>query len=306
MQELRTQEGGRRTVVRVLALAIIALAVSWLPAPLAAGPLPHARHIVLLSLDGARGDAIKMVLPPTLAARAAVARAAKTISPSLTLPSHASMLSGVAPWLHRVTFNDWHDGEPYFTRTTVFTEVTRSGGRAAAIVHKRKLLMFLPRGQAIAAQYLEYPRFRQADVVAHAARYWREQRPAFLFVHVADPDDAGHRYGWMTPEYLAVVAGVPALIERFLQAFEEAGLAAQSLLIVTGDHGGHGRTHGTNRPEDMMIPWMVFGAGVRRGAVVNQLITTYDTGATVLNAAGLPVPIDWHGRIVREAFSTTR
>ncbi len=306
MQELCTQEGGRRTVVRILALAIIALAVSWLPAPLAAGSLPHARHIVLLSLDGARSDAITTVLPPALAGRAAVARAAKTISPSLTLPSHASMLSGVAPWRHGVTFNDWRDGEAYFTRTTVFTEVTGSGGRAAAIVHKRKLLMLSPPGPGLVVQYLAYPRFRQAAVVAHAARYLREQRPAFLFVHVADPDDAGHRYGWMTPEYLAVVAGVPALIEQFLQAFEETGLAEQSLLIVTADHGGHGRTHGTNRAEDMMIPWMVFGAGVRRGTVIDRLVTIYDTGATVLGALGVPVPSDWHGRMIREAFSTTR
>ena len=156
MQGLCGRDRAGPAVVRALALGFMALAVSCLPAPLAAGSLPHVRQIVLLSLDGARSDAIKTVLPPTLAARAAVARAAKTISPSLTLPSHASMLSGVAPWRHRVTFNDWHDGEPYFTRTTVFTEVTRSGGHAAAIVHKRKLLMFLPRGQATSVRLIDH------------------------------------------------------------------------------------------------------------------------------------------------------
>lgn len=212
------------------------------------------------------------------------------------------MLSGVPPAVHGVTFNDWRDGDQHFQRPTALTYVTRAGGRAAAIVHKSKMLMFTPAGSVVSARYLPYPRYRQADVVEAAARLFAEQRPALLFAHVADPDAAGHRRGWMSEEYLRVIAGVPALIERLLRAFEEVGVAGEALLLVTADHGGHGITHGTARPEDTTIPWMAFGSAARPGVVIARRVVVYDTAATILAALGIPIPGDWHGRPVTEAL----
>lgn len=291
-----------------LAVALAVLLAWWPGAPAAgqaspvASPPPPARHVVVLSLDGARADAMQAAVPARLASRGSVSWTAQTTSPSVTLPSHASMLSGVGPAVHGVTINDWRAGQPYFQRTTVFTEVTRAGGRAAAIVNKAKLLMLTPPGSAAMAQHLEYPRFRQADVVEQAARYFVDQRPTLLFVHVADPDYMGHRHGWMGEEYLRVIAAAPALIGRLLRAFEDAGVARQALLIVTADHGGHGNTHGSNRPEDMTIPWMALGGAARSGQVIQRPIVTYDTAATVLAALGVAMPGDWQGRPVREAI----
>lgn len=175
------------------------------------------------------------------------------------------MLAGVPPSRHRVTFNDWREGAAYFSGKTIFSEVTRAGGHVALLVHKQKLLMFAPPRSVARAEVLSYPRLKQGDVVAYAVRYFQQYRPTLLFVHVADPDDAGHRYGWMTPEYLNVIANVPALIAQFLRTFDEAGVTNQAMLLVTADHGGHGRTHGTGLPEDMAIPWGWYsGAGCGR------------------------------------------
>ncbi len=290
-------------MAQALACAVLLVWFAWAgagaqPAPAA----PPARHVIVFSLDGARADAVQAAVPQALAARGTVSWTAQTIFPSSTLPAHASMLSGVGPAVHRVTFNDWSIGEPYFARTTMFTEVTRAGGRAAAFVAKPKMMIFMPPGSVVSAQHLVYPRFRQADVVEVAARLFGEQRPAVLFVHVADPDDTGHRRGWMSEEYLRVIAAVPALIERLLRAFEDAGVTAQALLIVTSDHGGHGITHGTSRPEDMTIPWMAFGGAARRGVIVDRRIVVFDTAATALAALGVPIPGDWQGRPLLEAL----
>lgn len=281
------------------ALALLALATA---APGQAGPAGPARHVMVLSLDGARPDALRAAMPPALAARGAVSWTARTTLPSVTLPAHASMLSGVDPSVHGVRVNDWRVGQPYFQRPTVFTEVTRAGWRAVGLVAKSKLLMLMPPGSVAMARHLVYPRYRQADVVEEAAAVWAAQRPALLFVHVADPDDAGHRWGWMGPAYLQVIAEIPALVERLLRALGESGAPAESLLLVTADHGGHGRRHGTSRPEDVTIPWLAFGGAARQGVVIDREIVTYDTAATVLAALGLPVPGDWQGRPVREAL----
>jgi predicted AlkP superfamily pyrophosphatase or phosphodiesterase len=300
----------RRTVLRrapVWALAVLALLAAAAAAAqggpgLLAAPEPVARHVVVLSLDGARADAVRSAVPASLAARGAVSWTAQTITPSLTLPAHTSMLSGVLPAVHGVMFNDWREGQPYFRRGTVLSEVTRGGSRAVAVVHKPKLLMLAPPGSAAIARYLPYPRFRQAEVVETAARLFVEQRPALLFIHVADPDDAGHTRGWMSAEYVRAIAAAPALIERVLRAFDEAGVFAQALLIVTADHGGHDRTHGTLRPEDMTIPWLAFGGAARQGVTLARRVVVHDTAATALAALGLPLPGDWQGRSVGEAL----
>lgn len=296
---------GCRPRGRLLLAILGALATLGTAAAQASPPSPSdpaARHVVVLSLDGARADAVRAALPPEFAARGAVSWTAQTTSPSVTLPSHASMLSGVPPSVHGVTFNDWREGQPFFQRATVFTEVTKTGGRAAAIVHKAKMMMFMPPGSVSSVRHLIYPRVRQADVVETAARLFIEQRPMLLFVHVADPDAVGHLRGWMSEDYLRVIAEVPGLIERLLRAFGEAGLAGQALLIVTADHGGHGISHGTTRPEDMTIPWLAFGGAARPAVVVNRRIVTYDTAATALAALGVAIPVDWHGRPVSEAL----
>jgi phosphopentomutase len=75
-----------------------------------------------------------------------------------------------------------------------------------------------------------------------------------------------------------------------------------SVLIVTADHGGHGRIHGTDDPRDMTIPWILWTAEIESGRELTQPIRIYDTAATALAALGLVIPSDWLGIPVLEAF----
>ena len=73
------------------------------------------------------------------------------------------------------------------------------------------------------------------------------------------------------------------------------------MLIITSDHGGHGTTHGSSMPEDMTIPWIVSGPGVKAGKLLTQ-VYTMDTAATAAYALGLSIPEEWDGVPVYEAF----
>ncbi|HTG74789.1 MAG TPA: alkaline phosphatase family protein, partial [Terriglobia bacterium] len=65
-------------------------------------------HVVLVSIDGLRPDAISLKETPTLSrltTEGSYTLSARTILPSKTLPSHTSMLTGQPPDIHGVSWN---------------------------------------------------------------------------------------------------------------------------------------------------------------------------------------------------------
>jgi predicted AlkP superfamily pyrophosphatase or phosphodiesterase len=122
-----------------------------------------------------------------------------------------------------------------------------------------------------------------------------------MFVHFPTPDFMGHEYGWLSPEQLSVLFRADQAIEKLVTELESRGLMEETLFIITADHGGHDTTHGYSLPEDMTIPWIAFGAGVQPAAL-NSSITTTDTAATAAFALNLPIPAEWDGVPIYEAF----
>ncbi len=273
------------------ALALLAAAVLAAPGLPATAAAPAVRHVVVLSADGARADAVAAAWPADLLADAAYTWSARTTLPSTTLPSHTSMLTGVGPAVHGVRFNAWAPGQGYIDRPTVFSVVAGAGMATAAFVAKAKLQFLLPPPAVSHAGVLPFPRFDQIAVARQAAAHLERARPHLLFVHVADPDDAGHRSGWMSEPYRQAIARLPETVQVLREALGRLG--APYLLILTADHGGHGRTHGSADPRDVTIPWVAWGA-VAPGPL-QRAVVTYDTAATVVAALGLAVPADWQG-----------
>jgi len=54
-------------------------------------------------------------------------------------------------------------------------------------------------------------------------------------------------------------------------------------------------------PVDMTIPWITSGPGIIPGALTST-VHTYDTAATAAFILGLPIPPEWDGVPVYEAF----
>ena len=74
-------------------------------------PTPPPR-VALISIDGLRPDVLTETQAPNilaLAQRGAYTFAAQTVYPSTTLPGHASMLTGVEPSVHGITFDEYQD-----------------------------------------------------------------------------------------------------------------------------------------------------------------------------------------------------
>jgi arylsulfatase A-like enzyme len=138
-----------------------------------------------------------------------------------------------------------------------------------------------------------------SDVTAHL----KTEKPNLLFVHLSDPDSAGHSSGWMSAAYGRAVQATDTALDQLLDTAEETYGAGNYAVVVTADHGGHGRGHGTNDPLDVTIPWIAWGQGVEdEGEMEDVEINTFDTAPTVLWLLGVEKPKAWDGVPVVRAF----
>jgi arylsulfatase A-like enzyme len=225
-----------------------------------------------------------------------------------TLPSHVSMLTGVSPDRHGITWNEYIE-ESYPNVPTLFDLAKRRGLTTGLASGKMKFITFTRPG-AIDWTYLPpIEPVEDAHVAAQAIRILREHQPNVMLVHLPDVDTWGHEKGWGSPEQLAAVARADAAAGQVLAGIRDCGMEPSTLLIATADHGGAGLGHWGDDPRSRTIPWIARGPGVRRNQdltrYVELTVRTEDTFATACAALGIPIPADNAGRFV-EAILESR
>jgi len=263
-------------------------------------PDPRPARALILSIDGFRPDAMEMAPMPTLLGllvSSAYSLRARTIYPSSTLPSHASMLTGLCPDKHGVDWNDYLPRRGYANGTDIFDLAHAAGLRTVMVVGKEKLRQVT---EPESTDVFEFINDRDTVIAARVAELI-PQGFDLMFVHFPTPDWMGHEYGWISPEQLSVLFRADQALATILSALDGTGLREDTLVIVTADHGGHKTTHGTDLPEDMLIPWIAFGKGIVPRQLTTSVNTT-DTAATVVWALGLPILPELDGMPVLEAF----
>jgi predicted AlkP superfamily pyrophosphatase or phosphodiesterase len=285
---------------------------------------PIAPHVFIISIDGGKPAAISrsnMPILQKLAAEGACTWTAQTIYPSITLPSHTSMLTGVAPEKHHILWNTWKPKAGVVQVPTIFAAARQQGLSTAMFVGKEKFRHLLQPGTVdefdfdsaqaneVLTSVVGQPAPTKSDTVPalivakHAADYIRREKPDLCFIHFTDADDAGHSYGWDSPRQLQALANVDTALGEVLKSIEQAGIEGESVLIITADHGGHGKTHGSRIADDMNIPWIVWGKNVKHNYAIGDPVITYDTAATALWLLHILCPPSYDGKPVTSAFS---
>jgi len=263
-------------------------------------PRPNVSRVLIISFDGLRPDVIDltpMASLQSLMQAGAYSLAAQTIFPSSTLPSHSSMLTGLCPSKHMVNWNDYIPENGFALGADLFDLAHAAGMRTVMVVAKEKLRQVT---EPSSTDEFLYINDRDTVVATHAAGLIAEGFD-LMFIHFATIDDMGHSYGWLSPQQFSVAYRAGEALQTVLTALDQAGLRDSALIIVSADHGGHETTHGTFLPEDMTIPWIASGPGIQHTALTSPINTT-DTAATAAWALGLPLPPEWDGRPVFEAF----
>lgn len=299
LRTLRVNSAMRRAMQKILLGVALALA------GLRAAPL--ASHVVVIGLDGCRPELLRDHATGALKAlwtNGAYTWEAEAVVPSVTQVNFASMLTSCTPAQHGIDQVAWdHDTSSRLRVkvTTIFEALASRGLSGVAFLGHEKL--YPVEKPAAGIEFLHSPHGAKAAAPL-AAEYLREHRPAFAFVYFGDLDGAGHQHGWLSPEQVAAMAEINRGMDEVMAAIRESPMNDRTIVIVTSDHGGLGKAHSAGRPEDRTIPWICWGPGVRRGAVLPGAghVRNLDTAATALHVLGVAAPAEWTGHVVTEAF----
>ncbi len=259
-------------------LSVAAVLVAGALALSAAEP---SRHVVLISIDGMRPASYTSPGPaklPTLRSlmsRGAYARGVVGVLPSVTYPSHTTMITGVRPSVHGIVNNSWVDPEGisagawyWYARdikAPTLPGVLRASGMTAAGVswpvtvgmdldwnvpeHFRSrhpealsLLRALSTPHLIDGYEASLPSGlawppTDAERTGLAAWIIRTYKPNFLMLHIFDNDTASHASGPESPEAAAELEKNDTQVSTLLEAIKDAGLADRTDVVVLSDHG---------------------------------------------------------------------
>ncbi len=252
------------------------------------------KKVILVSIDGMRPDGLLQCGNPyvqELMKRASYTLDARTVFPSVTLPCHMSLFHSIPPERHGITTNLYM---PQVRPVKGLFEQVKAAKKKAAMFYGWEPLRDVARPGSLFTSGYEwaYAEDNTDRILTNMAlETIRKHHPDFVFVYMVETDEkGGHDNGWMSEAYLKCIHDA---IDNVKTLIEEAG--EEYTVIVTADHGGHDRAHGTDLPEDMTIPMFFYGDAFEAGKELHgvHLLDLAPTVADLMNISPAP---EWEGK----------
>ena len=250
-------------------------------------------RVILILVDGMRPDAlVQNSAAQKLEELSAYTYTGRTVFPSVTLPCHMSLFHSVDPERHGTTTNTYMPQVRPISG--LFEELSHSRKKCAMFYDWEQLRDLGRPGSLAKSVFLslgDYGSQQADDLLTDAAlECLRTANMDFLFLYLGAPDVYGHDYGWMSEAYLKSLEDAWKNIERIMEARSQ-----EDVVLVTADHGGHGRSHGMDIREDMEIPFFMTGPGIDAGKKLPQF-NIKDIAPTVLKLFDIKAPREWEGK----------
>jgi len=251
------------------------------------------KKVLLILLDGMRPDALESCgceFLPELKKHSHYTMAAKTVMPSVTLPCHMSLFHSVEPSRHGILTNTY---VPQVRPVQGICEVLCQAGKKSGMFYTWEELKDITRPGSMTRTSFYSGHIlggkEPTELVAKdACAYLKDGKPDFCFLYLGVTDDMGHKYGWMSEEYITSIRECMDLAKEAMNCVGD-----EYVTILTADHGGHDRTHGYDLPEDMTIPMFFHHSSFSEEKLEEASIL--DIAPTIAKLIGVRAPADWEG-----------
>jgi len=277
---------------------------------------PKAKRVLIIPFDGIRVDGLKQANTPgidSLIADGCVSYATRDVMPSVTLPNFTSILTGCGPEVHGVVDNGWkvdnyklasvtRDPDGYTPSIFAVLKASVPGVKTAFYWNWRELILpYNPK-------YFDETLFGENDeyvpLYDRAFEFMKENKdnPTLIFLYTVHTDHAGHNFGWMSPEYIASIEEGDKQVVSLIEKLKAEGMYDDTHIMFISDHGGIGTGHGGVSPEEMTVPWVIKGPGIKKGFEIVEPNNTVNTATTVARLFGVSCPDCWTGEVPETIF----
>ncbi|MBR6790171.1 MAG: alkaline phosphatase family protein [Oscillospiraceae bacterium] len=252
------------------------------------------KKVILVSIDGMRPDGVAGCGNPFVEELKKIGSwtlNARTVFPSVTLPCHMSLFHSVPPERHGITTNLYMP--PVRPISGLFEQIKNAGGKATMYFGWNPLRDVARPASLLAAEYLNAYSEEHTDGILtdRMIDYTEKMKPDFVFLYMVETDEkGGHDSGWMSGTYLDYISHAIGNVKRVLEKFGD-----EYTVIVTADHGGHDRAHGTDMPEDMTIPMFFVGEDFEAGKELTG-VSLLDLAPTIAAVMGVAKAPEWEGK----------
>ena len=224
----------------------------------------------------------------------------------LTLPSHASLMTGLLPPQHGVRNNIGYTLSGHATLASLLSENGYATGAAVSSYVMRHATgigkgfefyddrIVQRGGEAVGGIQ------RRGSETARIATSWlneKRDKPEFLFLHLFEPHTP------YEPSYDGEIEAVDAIIGPFLEHLKQTKVYEDALIVILSDHGEGLGDHGEDEHgiflyrESIQVPLLIKLPGQQRaGASITHPVQLVDVMPTVLAAAGVKTPPGLAGR----------
>ena len=217
----------------------------------------------------------------------------KSVFPSVTLPCHMSMFHSVPPERHGIMSNLY---TPMVRPVRgLFEQISLFGGNCAMYYGWEPLRdISRPESLRFAGYVHSYSApSTDSELTDLALERIARDKPDFVFLYMVETDQkGGHDHGWMSQEYLSVIHTAVGNVQRVMEAVGD-----EYVVVVTADHGGHDRDHGSELKEDMTIPLFFFGDMFEAGKELSGA-SLLDLAPTIAGVMSIPTVPEWEGRSI--------
>ncbi|MFV9551448.1 alkaline phosphatase family protein [Algibacter sp. PT7-4] len=269
-------------------------------------------HVIVIGVDGMSPDGITKAKTPTLdsmIANGAATLHARSVLPSSSSPNWASMLMGADTEQHGITSNGWKKNDhilPSVVETnngtfpTIFTlfKDQEPESNVGAIYDWDDFGRLFEKNEV----GFDINGDHEDGTTNDAITYIEAHAPKFAFIHLDHVDHAGHSMGHGSKAYYKSIEKADSLITQIIEATKRKGIFNKTMFIIAADHGGLGYSHGGESLAEVEVPFILYGAGIKKGYKIEEAVYQYDNAATVAYAFNLKIPQAWIGRPVKGAF----
>lgn len=276
-----------------------------------------AKHVVLIALDGWGAYSLPKANPNDIPnIRSLMDNGCYTLKKRSVLPSSsainwASMFMGVGTEIHGYT--QWGSQTPEIPSRvinehgicpTIFSELKKQVPNSeVGCLYEWVGIKYLIDTLGLDYHALSPDSEKNPTALCGMAeKYILEKKPTFVAVCFDQLDHTGHTAGYDTPPYYAKLSELDQYVGRIIEATKKAGIWDDTIIMMTSDHGGIHKGHGGKTLEEMEIPFIAAGKGIKKGGEFKESMMQFDTAATIGYVFNLKQPQVWIGRPMKQIF----